>query len=117
MMVQKRFEFVGSCDSDLAEDSAKRQSIEELCNTVSVRLEMDSDSARHNLQRRGPGELKHIVIRCLALQRWTRGKRPSVGRVDTKDNRADLHTKHLDGPKRRFLSRKLALHVTRDTDD
>ena len=30
---------------------------------VSVRLEMDSDSARHILQRRGPGGLKHIEIR------------------------------------------------------
>ena len=27
---------------------------------VSVRLEMDSDLARHILQRRGPGGLKHI---------------------------------------------------------
>ena len=116
-MIQKRFEFVGYCDSDLAEDSAKRQRKEELCYTVSVRLEMDSDSARHNLQKRGRGELKHIVIRCLALQQWIRGKRPSVGRVDTNDNLADLFTKHLDGPKRRFLSRKLALHVTVDTDD
>ena len=30
----------------------------------SVRLEMDSDSARHILQRRGPGGLKHVEIRC-----------------------------------------------------
>ena len=42
----------------------------ELHHTVSVRLEMDSDSARHILQRRGPGGLKHIEIRCLAIQQW-----------------------------------------------
>ena len=40
----------------------------ELHYNVSVRLEMDSDSARHSLQRRGPGGLKHIEIRCLAIQ-------------------------------------------------
>ena len=28
---------------------------------------MDSDSAGHILQRRGPGGLKHIEIRCLAM--------------------------------------------------
>ena len=32
----------------------------ELHYNVSVRLEMDSDSARHIVQRRGPGGLKHI---------------------------------------------------------
>ena len=37
----------------------------ELHYNVSVRLEMDSDSARHILQRRGPGGLKHIEIRWL----------------------------------------------------
>ena len=31
---------------------------------------MDSDSARHILQRRGPGGLKHIETRCLAIQQW-----------------------------------------------
>ena len=40
----------------------------ELHNDVSVRLEVDSDSARHTLQRRRPGGLKHIEIRCLAIQ-------------------------------------------------
>ena len=34
----------------------------ELHYNVSVRLEMDSDSARHVLQRRGAGGLKHIEI-------------------------------------------------------
>ena len=43
-----------------------------LHHNVSVRLDMDSDSARHILQRRGPGGLKHIDIRCLAVQQDTR---------------------------------------------
>ena len=42
----------------------------ELHYKVSVRLEMDSDSARHILQRRGPGRLQHIEKRCLSIQQW-----------------------------------------------
>ena len=41
---------------------------------VSIRLGMDSNSERHILQRRGPGGLKHIEIRCLAMQQMTREK-------------------------------------------
>ena len=54
---------------------------------------MDSDPARHVLQRRGPGGLKHIEIRCLAIQQWIRDKRLMVRRVDTKNNTADIITK------------------------
>ena len=50
---------------------------------VSVRLEMDSDSARHILQRTGPGGLKHIELRCSTIQ---------------------LFTKHLDGLRTRALA-------------
>ena len=63
---------------------------------VSVRLEMDSDSARHILQRRCPGGLQHNELRCLATQQWIREKRLSASRVETKNNSADLFTKHLD---------------------
>ena len=42
---------------------------------ISVRLEMDFDSARQALLRRGPGGLKHIDIRCLAIQQWIREER------------------------------------------
>ena len=50
----------------------------ELHHNVSVRLEMDSDSARHIQQRRGPDGLAHIEVRCLAIQQWMREK-ASVG--------------------------------------
>ena len=73
----------------------------------SVRLEMDSDSARHFLQR--AGGLKHIEIRCFSTQQWIREKLLSVSRVDTKNNTADLFTKHLDGLRTRALAKKLAL--------
>ena len=77
------------------------------CN-VSVRLEMDSDASIHILQRRGPGGLKHIEIRCLAIQQWIREKRLSVSRVDTKTT-ADLLTEHLDGLRTTSLAKKLGL--------
>ena len=81
----------------------------ELHYKVTVRLEMDSDSARHIPQRRRPGRLKHIEVRCLAAQQWIREKRLSVGRVDTKNNAADLFTKHLDGLRARSFAKKLGL--------
>ena len=64
----------------------------ELHYKISVRLEMDFDSARQALLRRGPGGLKHIEIRCLAIQQWIREERLSLGRVDTKSNTAHLVT-------------------------
>ena len=82
----------------------------ELHYKISVRLEMDSDSARHILQRRGAGGLKHIEIRYLSIQQWIREKRLSVSRVDTKNNTADLFTKHLDGPRTQSLSLLQLVH-------
>ena len=89
----------------------------ELHYKVSVRLEMDSDSARHILQRRGPGGLKHIEIRCLSKQQWIREKRLSVSRVDTKNNTADLFTKHFGGLRTRALAKKLGLSFLNMADD
>ena len=83
--------------------------MENVQHKVSVRLEMDSDPARHTLQRRRPGGLKHIEIRCLSTQQWIREKRLSVSRVDTKNNTADLFTKHLDGLHTRALAKKLGI--------
>ena len=86
----------------------------ELHYTVSVKLETDSDSARHVLQRRGLGGLKHIGIRCLAIQQRIRDKRFMVGRVDTKNNTADIFRKYLEGPGVLPLSKNLGLHVSDD---
>ena len=104
---------LSSCEAELYAASACAgellglpELIEELHHNVPVLLEMDPDSARHILQRRGPGGLKHIEIRCLARQQWIREKRLSV---DTKNNTADLSTKHLDGPRTQSLARKLGL--------
>ena len=88
----------------------------ELHYDVSVRLEMDSDSAKLIQQRKGPGGLKHIDIPCLAIQQWIREKRPSVSRVDTKNNTADLFTKHLDGLRTQSLAKKLGLRILDGTN-
>ena len=88
----------------------------ELHYDVAVRLGMDSDSARHILQRRGPGGLKHIETRCSAIQQWVRAKRLSMSRVDTKNNTADLFTKHLDGLRTQSLAKKLGLRILDGTD-
>ena len=109
---------LSSCEAEFYADSACARELlglaelfEELHYNVSVRLEMDSDSARHILKRRGPSGLKHIEIRCLAIQQWIREKRLSVSRVDTKNNAADLYTKHLDGLRTQSLAKKFALRI------
>ena len=89
----------------------------ELFKELHVRLEMDSDSARLIPQRRGPGGLNHIEIRCLTMQQWIREKCLSVSRVDTKNNTADLFTKHLYGPRTQSLARKLGLRILDGTND
>ena len=66
---------LSSCEADFHAASAcagellgLAELFKKLHKDVSVRLEMDSDSARHTLQRRRPGGLKHIELRCLAIQ-------------------------------------------------
>ena len=72
---------------------------------------MDSDSARHILQRKGPGGHKHIEIRCFPIHQWIQEKRLSVSRVDTKNVTADLFTKYLDGLRTQSLAKKLGLRI------
>ena len=84
----------------------------ELHYNVSIRLEMVSDSTRHILQRRGPRGLKHIEIRCLC--QYSSGYERNVylaSRVDTKNNTADLFTKHLDGLRTLSLAKKLGVRI------
>ena len=76
---------LSSCEAEFYAASACARELlglaelfKELHYKVSVRPEMDSDSARHILQRKGPGGLKHIVIRCLAIQQWVQAKRLSM---------------------------------------
>ena len=52
---EAEFHAASACDGDLL---GLAEFFKELHYKVSVRLDMDSDSARHILQRRGPGGLK-----------------------------------------------------------
>ena len=102
---EAEFYAASACAGELAE------LFKELDYDVSIRLEVDSDSARHTLQRRRPGGLKHIEIRCLAIEQWIREKRLSVSRVDTKNTSEDLFTNHLDGLRTQSLAKKLGLRI------
>ena len=62
---EAEFYAAGACAGELL---GLAETFKEIHYDVAVRLEMDSGSATHILQRRGPGGLKHIEIRCL----WTR---------------------------------------------
>ena len=73
---EAEFYAASACDRELL---GLAELFKELHCNVSVRLEMDSDSAHHVLQRRGAGELKHIEIRCLDRERGR-----SQGKLDFK---------------------------------
>ena len=88
----------------------------ELHCSVSVRLEMDSDSARYILQRRGPGGLKHIEIRCLTTQQWIREKRLSASRVETKNNTADLFHEAFGCVANTVAAKKLGFRIVDGTN-
>ena len=58
-------------------------------------LYTDSSSALALCGRRGPGRVKHLDIRILALQTWNRENRLSLAKLPTADNRADILTKPM----------------------
>ena len=62
---------------------------------VTPTLFSDSSSALRVLKKRGPGRMKHIEIRFLALQQWREQKRLTFAKVDTKENCADVLTKPM----------------------
>ena len=112
---------LSSCEAEFCASSAGAGELyglaelfEEYRHTVSVRVEINSNSTRQKLKR--PGGPEHVESRCVAVQQWTREKRLSAGRVDTKSNTADLFTKCLEGPRTLSLAKKLGLHVTGSTD-
>ena len=83
---------------------------------VAVRLERTQTRQDTFYSAGDHGGLKHIEIRCLAIQQWVREKRLSVSRVDTKNNTADLFTKHLDGLRTQSLAKKLGHRILDGTD-
>ena len=57
----------------------------------------DSTAAKGMTNRRGHGKVKHLQTCELWLQEIVKDKRIEIQKVGTKDNPADLMTKHLDG--------------------
>lgn len=55
----------------------------------------DSSSAIHAVQRRGPGKMRHIELRELWLQSEIRQGNVQMHKIGTKENSADILTKHL----------------------
>ena len=76
--------------------------------TVPV-LASDSSSALHVVKKRGPGKMKHIEIRFLALQQWREQKRLEFEKVGTDDNESDMLTKIMSAEKLEKFSRQIGL--------
>ena len=83
----------------------------ELHNDVSVRLEKNSDSARHIYSAGDQADSNTLSYDFWQYKQWIQEKRLSVSRVDTKHNTADLFTKHLDGLRTQSLAKKLGLRI------
>ena len=58
----------------------------------------DSTAARGMVLRRGIGKQRHMDIKHLFIQDLVQNKKLEVLKQKTRDNRADMGTKHLDGP-------------------
>jgi hypothetical protein len=58
-------------------------------------LRSDSQSALDVCRKRGPGRMKHIELKLLAIQEWTKEGRLTVRKVDTKENPSDVLTKAM----------------------
>ena len=58
-------------------------------------LYSDSSSSLHIVKKRGPGKMKHIELRCLALQQWREAKRLTFAKVSTEENPSDMLTKAM----------------------
>lgn len=69
----------------------------------------DSSAARGIIKREGVGRIKHLSTRMLWAQQVVKTKKVLVSAVATKDNKADLGTKSLSGPRLRLLRKACGL--------
>ena len=79
--------------------------------TVCVMM-TDSTAAKGITSRRGHGKVKHLQTCELWLQEVVRDKRIEIQRVGTKENPADLMTKHLDNKAATQHLDRLNAHTT-----
>ena len=79
-------------------------------------LQTDSQSALAVCKRRGPGRMKHIELKMLAVQEWLKTGRLRIHKVSTHDNPADLMTKAMNREKLIKFGRALNLRGAFFTD-
>ena len=79
-------------------------------------LQTDSQSALAVCKRRGPGRMKHIELKMLAVQEWLKTGRLRIHKVSTHDNPADLMTKAMNQEKLIKFGRALNLRAAFFTD-
>ena len=79
-------------------------------------LQTDSQSALAVCRRRGPGRMKHIELKMLAVQEWLKTGRLRIHKVSTHDNPADLMTKAMNREKLIKFGRALNLRGAFFTD-
>ena len=79
-----------------------RELLKECGHTLQVAVETDSSAAKGIASRLGAGRIRHLEARFLWIQERTRYRTIVVRKVAGVDNRADITTKLLDGP--RFFS-------------
>ena len=78
---------------------------------VTVTVASDSSAARGLASKRGLSKTRHIATRFLWLQEKVRRKEIRLIKVATVDNRGDLFTKCLAGPRQDLLVSRLALRM------
>ena len=76
---------------------------------VDIRIGMDASAAMAMAKRRGVGKAKHMHCQYLWIQLKIAEGTIVLHKVETKDNRADLLTKHANGPKINKLMEMMGL--------
>ena len=61
------------------------------------------------MKKRGPGRMKHIALRMLALQEWCEDRRLRFEKVHTDENESDLLTKPMTHERLIRLASKIGL--------
>ncbi|CAK0870998.1 unnamed protein product [Prorocentrum cordatum] len=79
------------------------------CDGVNPLLMTYSQSALAVCRKRGPGKMKHVELKTLAIQDWVKEGRLRIHKVSTHENPADLMTKELSVEKMTKFSRALGL--------
>ncbi len=72
-------------------------------------LYINSSSALAVCKKTGPGRMKHIEPKMLAIQDWIKEGRLRVNKIGTNDNQSDLFTKAMNHEKLQRHGKELGL--------